>query len=62
MNFFQEHRVVRADLANEIREGVRNGAEKKVYLVPDARAKYGNAITLFCPDPARRDRKCQLPH
>jgi len=45
--FFRDHRVVHTDLANEIREGVRNGAEKRVYLVVDARAKYGNAIAVL---------------
>jgi biopolymer transport protein TolR len=45
--FFRDHRVVRSDLANEIREGVRNGAEKRVYLKADARAKYGSVITIL---------------
>ena len=42
--FFRDHRVACADLANEIREGVRTGADKKVYMVMDGRAKYGRAI------------------
>jgi biopolymer transport protein ExbD len=45
--FFRDHRVRREDLANEIREGVRNGAEKKVYIAVDARAKYGSAIPVL---------------
>jgi len=45
--FFRNHPIVRADLENEIREGVRHGAEKKVYLVVDARAKYGDAIPVL---------------
>jgi biopolymer transport protein ExbD len=45
--FFRDHRVVPADLANEIREGVRNGAEKRVYLEVDARAKYGCAKAIL---------------
>jgi len=45
--FFRDHRIARADLANEIREGMHNGAEKKVYLVVDARAKYGDAIPVL---------------
>jgi len=45
--FFRNHPIVRADLASEIREGMRNGAEKKVYLVVDARAKYGDAIPVL---------------
>jgi biopolymer transport protein ExbD len=39
--YFRNHRVRCEDLPNEIREGVRNGAEKKIYLAVDARAKYG---------------------
>jgi len=35
------------DLANEIREGARNGAEKRVYLVADARAKYGDTMAVL---------------
>jgi len=42
--FFRDHRVACADLANEIREGVRTGADNKVYMVMDGRAKYGRAI------------------
>ncbi len=45
--FFRDHRVVRADLAKEIQEGMRNGAEKRIYLVVDARAKYGDAIPIL---------------
>jgi len=35
------------DLTDEIRERVRNGAEKKVYLAVDARAKYGDAKAVL---------------
>ena len=45
--FFRDHRVVQTDLANEIREGARNGAEKRVYLVADARAKYGDTMAVL---------------
>jgi biopolymer transport protein TolR len=45
--FFRDHRVARVDLANEIREAARNGAEKKVYLLADARAKYGDAMSVL---------------
>lgn len=41
--FIRDHRVRREDLANEIRDGVRHGAENKIYLAVDARAKYGSA-------------------
>jgi len=35
------------DLADEIRERVRNCAEKKAYLAVDARAKYGDAKAVL---------------
>jgi biopolymer transport protein ExbD len=44
---FRDHRVRGEDLANEIREGVRNGAEKKVYIAVDTRARYGSAIPVL---------------
>ncbi len=45
--FFRDQRVLRLELANEIREAVRSGAEKQVYLVVDARARYGDAIPVL---------------
>jgi len=45
--FFRDHGVMPADLPNEISEGVRNGAEKRVYLAVDARAKYGDAKAIL---------------
>lgn len=41
--YFGNHAVAMEDQPDEIRESVRNGAEKKIYLTVDARAKYGNA-------------------
>jgi biopolymer transport protein ExbD len=41
--YFGNHVVAMEDLPNEIRERVRNGAERKIYLAVDARAKYGDA-------------------
>ena len=41
--YFGSHAVGTEDLPNEIREGVRNGAERRIYLAVDARAKYGDA-------------------
>lgn len=40
--YFADVRVSRDDLPGLIREGLRHGAEKKVYLKVDARAKYGD--------------------
>jgi biopolymer transport protein ExbD len=40
--YFREHRIALEDLADEIREGLRNGAERRVYIAVDARAKYGD--------------------
>lgn len=45
--FFRDHNVMSVDLPNEIREGVRNGAEKRVYLAVDARAKYGQVEAIL---------------
>jgi biopolymer transport protein ExbD len=45
--FFRDQHILRSELANEIRERMRNGAEKKVYLVVDARARYGDAIPVL---------------
>jgi biopolymer transport protein ExbD len=36
------YRVARDDLSGLIRDAVRNGAERKVYVAADARAKYGD--------------------
>lgn len=41
--YFGNGRVAAEDLTGQIEERVRNGAEKKVYLVVDARAKFGSA-------------------
>ena len=38
--FFGSSRVNPADLSSKIREGLRNGAEPRVYLKIDSRAKY----------------------
>ena len=40
--FFRNHQVALDDLPDEIRDGLRNGAERKIYLAVDARAKYGD--------------------
>ena len=45
--FFRDHQVPAAELVNEIRNGVRNGAEKRVYLVADARCSYGNVSAVL---------------
>ena len=39
--YFANVRVSPEDLPGLIREGLRNGAERKAYLKVDARAKYG---------------------
>ena len=39
--------VARGDLTEMIREGVRSGAEKKVYVSADARAKYGSVSAVL---------------
>ena len=40
--FFRDHRVVYKDLPDEILKSARDGAEKKIYLAADGRAKYGD--------------------
>ena len=40
--YFRNHQVALDDLPDEIREGLRNGAERKIYLAVDARARYGD--------------------
>ena len=39
--YLRERQIALEDLASEIREGLRTGAERKVYIAVDARAKYG---------------------
>ena len=45
--FFRDHRLALEDFPNEILEGLRTGAEKKVYVKVDARAKYGNVSAVL---------------
>ena len=45
--YLRDSQLMRGDLAPEIRERVRNGAEKKVYLTVDARAKYVDAKAVL---------------
>jgi len=41
--FFRDRRIAAEDLPKEIRDRVQNGAENRIYLAVDARAKYGDA-------------------
>ena len=45
--FFGTHRIRSSDLPASIRESVRRGSERKVYLKVDARAKYGDAAAVI---------------
>ncbi len=45
--YFREHRIALEDLPNEIREGLQSGAERKVYIAVDARAKYGDVPAVL---------------
>lgn len=45
--FFGSSHIAPADLPNFIRESVGNGAERKIYLAVDARAKYGDVIVIL---------------
>jgi biopolymer transport protein ExbD len=44
--FFRDLQVVPEDLPEVVREAIQGGAEKKVYLAVDARAKYGDAAAV----------------
>jgi biopolymer transport protein TolR len=46
--YFRNSRVVPDQLPNKIRDAVLNGAEKRIYLVVDARAQYG-AVNALLP-------------
>jgi biopolymer transport protein ExbD len=41
--YFGNHSVTMEDLPDEIRERVKNGSERKIYMAVDARARYGDA-------------------
>jgi biopolymer transport protein ExbD len=45
--YFRNHRILLAELPEALREGVRNGAQKTVYIKVDARAKYYDVKTLL---------------
>lgn len=40
--YFNDLRIVYADLPEQIREGLRRGAEKRVYILVDERARYAD--------------------
>jgi biopolymer transport protein ExbD len=42
--YFGDVHILRKDLPTFVREGLRNSAEKKVYVSVDARAKYGDVL------------------
>jgi biopolymer transport protein ExbD len=45
--YFRNYQVARDDLQDEIQKGLRKGAERKIYLAVDARAKYGDAKAIL---------------
>jgi biopolymer transport protein ExbD len=45
--YFRTQRVVPYEIPDLIRAGIRSGAEKKVYVSADARAKYGRVIQVL---------------
>ena len=45
--YFQNSRVIPDQVPNKIRDAVLNGAEKRIYLVLDARARYGDLNALL---------------
>ncbi len=45
--FFRNDKITIQDLLEEIRKGIRNGAEKRIYLNIDARSKYGDTLAVL---------------
>jgi biopolymer transport protein ExbD len=45
--YFHNARLSRTDLPDALREAVRGGAEKTVYVKADARAKYGDVKAVL---------------
>jgi biopolymer transport protein ExbD len=45
--FFRNVKIAPNDLPKMIRDAVQNGAERKVYLAVDARAKYGDVKVVY---------------
>jgi biopolymer transport protein ExbD len=45
--YFDQDRVRPAQLAEKIRDRLRHGAERKIYLRADARTKYGNVVEVL---------------
>jgi biopolymer transport protein ExbD len=45
--YFQNSRAVSSELPRKIRDAVLNGAERRIYLKVDARAKYGDMNALL---------------
>jgi biopolymer transport protein TolR len=45
--YFRNDQIMLQNLPEEILKGVQNGAEKRIYLQVDARAKYGDAIAVL---------------
>jgi biopolymer transport protein ExbD len=45
--FFRNAQVALQELPDQIRQGAKNGAEKRIYLAVDARAKYGDVAVVL---------------
>ena len=45
--FFGTLQIQWSDLPTAVRDSVRHGSERKVYLKVDARAKYGDAVVVI---------------
>ena len=45
--YFRKERVHRDDLSDRIRAAIRNGAEKRIYLEVDARARYSDVSAVL---------------
>jgi hypothetical protein len=60
--YFRNNIIMLQDLPEQIRQGVQNGAEKRIYLNADARAKYADVLAVLDQIRVGWNRKRQLPH
>jgi biopolymer transport protein ExbD len=45
--YYESTHTMRRDIEGKIREDLKRGAEKRIYLNVDSRARYGDLISLF---------------
>jgi biopolymer transport protein ExbD len=45
--YYESKHTMPSDIAGKIREDLKRGAEKRIYLNVDSRARYGDLINVF---------------